>query len=849
MKIAGIVSILTGIAIGLVVAFDRAPVPAAVESQVVNDAAESELPATKPVEDSVLAAAPEAVAPTHETPTTPTTWVCPVRGMVCTSSGDPVAGANVDVRLFEGRFADEAAEPLTSAQGVTDDDGMFVVTVQRQFGQTNVAEIFVKADGGVGYLRALLEHAYKDSRWSIPLVETTELSGRVVDTDGEPVVGAIVTPHECLPEAHSTHYIHASYAKTTTDSDGSFMLRNIWKGVWMLGVTAEGFQTALRNSISTSDTNLVISMEREAPDSVHAPDDASFAGRIEGAVVDADTGDGIAGVPVSVWGGKPNTRASATTGSAGQFELTHLPPGTYNLTCEWAPSIPPWTTDGAGHMSVTIPQDDQVASAGTFRVDRSIRVQGRVITEDGSPATGTFVWVMAEDLVGNENLESGFPAVWTDNSGRFTAYLRAPSSKLYLQASKPGWASPHIGPLRVDHRSLDDIIITVEPAASISGRWLNASGQATPAIARLEGRRYGSKKTLTFNASDGRHDMDEWLSIGEPFYIGDLVADTYTMTYWEGSFIEPTEPVYARSVTLETGQALRDLVLQPTPKSRCVVSGTVTFAGEPVAHATVQPLTGSDTISAANGDYSCTSIQPGGTTMAVRYTARGDGLEENRFLEVPAVLEINRIVHCDMAIAAGPGTIEGVIHVNDEPAANLHISTTVDWDDGSQEHVVAITNAQGLYRISGLPEGTRTVSIQSREGNRIAVRDSVGVQVLPHGVTRADFEYRSGALAVRADGVQNGETGHVLIVRGRIDIDTLTPQLIDQFRRDAVVDRDLTGDGAIAVNIPSGIYTIVVGAFDGGQPDIESMLATLRWKSIFVEVAENLETLVEVTMK
>ena len=849
MKIAGTTALFAVIGTGLFVALNNHPAPAAAESTPTLDAPPPNKDAPTAIDNVLMAAAesPAVDAPPEE-PSNPTTWQCPIRGVVRTLSGEPVEGASVNVTLTAQTFPITSAEILATGHATTDRDGLFVVTVPREYGKANVAQILAQKGNQVAFVPASLGSTYKDSQWPLTLAEVTNLSGKVVDSRGNPVEAATITPFQRLADAAINRPMMGGYTKALTDRNGVFVLGNIWKGTWNMGVEAPGYKTQSLKSISTSDANVLITMERGNEPASEEASTTSYAGAIEGEVVDDATGDGIAGVPVYAINADTREKGNATTGSDGHFAISALPSGVYTLSYEWSPFVCPARMDDKNTYKEGIRIDDQPVSGVVLRVDRRYCVQGTVATEDGTLVAGIFVTIIAEDQLEGVSPIITFPTVWTDHAGRFIGYLRGTSSKFFLQASKPGWASPFVGPLRVDQDGLSDVMLTAEPAASISGRWINAAGHAGRAMATLKGKRYGSKKSFAFGGASS--EVVEWMSIGEPFYIGDLIADTYTITYWDGNTTESDGPVFSRAITLGPGEALRDLVLQPTQTNVCTVSGTVRFAGEPVSGASVFLTNGANSTSGTDGTYACTSLAEGEATLEANCWAPDEaGNQVYRFLFTPVVLEMNRTINLDVAFASGAGVIEGVVLYDDRPVAGVDIRTEIKWDDGSRELVDVRTYSQGRYRISGLPEGPRTIDVRSQEGKSPAIKDTLDIEVLPEGITHADLVYYGGTLCVQARGMGDGEIARLVVVPGQVEIEAITPELVDDLGSEALWSREILEDGDHCENIPSGVYTVIVGAFDNHQPDIESTLATLRWKSLFAEVAAGMETVVQVELE
>lgn len=147
-----------------------------------------------------------------------------------------------------------------------------------------------------------------------------QVSGRVTDSNGRPVFGAIISLD--------------GRAVVTTDPAGSYLVNGLLAGNYKAQVSIAGYST-------TSRTITVRAGNQSREDFALEPDQRRAViaapsiersrvvkpGGVVGQVVDARTGRPIAGATVSM----PGQRGIATD-SAGRFALTNVPPGTYQLS-------------------------------------------------------------------------------------------------------------------------------------------------------------------------------------------------------------------------------------------------------------------------------------------------------------------------------------------------------------------------------------------------------------------------------------------------------------------------------------------------------------------------------------
>jgi subtilisin family serine protease len=131
------------------------------------------------------------------------------------------------------------------------------------------------------------------------------LTGTVSDTGGAAIGGATIT-------AGGAHVAQTA----TTGADGAYELE-LSPGTYDVAVDADGFATR-----TFEDVEIVA----DAPTTLHAVLSAS-PGAVAGTVVDAHTGQAVAGVTIVLDG-----HATATSAADGTFALHDVPAGTYDLT-------------------------------------------------------------------------------------------------------------------------------------------------------------------------------------------------------------------------------------------------------------------------------------------------------------------------------------------------------------------------------------------------------------------------------------------------------------------------------------------------------------------------------------
>jgi TonB-dependent starch-binding outer membrane protein SusC len=234
-----------------------------------------------------------------------------------------------------------------------------------------------------------------------PAARGRDITGAVVDVDGNPVAGATVA-------------IAGGGPTTTTAPDGSFQLTGVATANVMVEISADGF-TAKQVPVLGAATplQLQVVIVKPAP-AAPAPAETRMVG---GVVSDAGHAP-IAGATVAVHG----TSIQAVTGGDGSFALPGVPLGEITLDVT-APNQPP--------TSVTVPADKPV-----------VAITAGASTQAAAPATrtvkGKVVDPVSKEPIAAAQIEAaGTGAVaFSDADGTFTIE-NLPAGPVKLEVSAP----------------------------------------------------------------------------------------------------------------------------------------------------------------------------------------------------------------------------------------------------------------------------------------------------------------------------------------------------------------------------------------------------------------------------
>lgn len=269
----------------------------------------------------------------------------------------------------------------------------------------------------------------------IALLPAAALSGQVVDAEtGKPIASATVDLEQ------STSWGRMPKGGGSTDAEGKFSIQNVGAGAYSVRASASGYAPTTLPSVTAEagqDTDVgVIKLGR------------GFA--LKGRVVDGS--GGVAGAaltlsepgPSSMWGFDAGVRqlGTTTTASDGSFTVTGLAETTALISVQ---------ADGYAQLKEKLELKSGMAEV-TLRLFRGVKITGRVLAADGTPAAGLSVGVISHaDGAYNmyklqpDNLRwfgQGGISSTTGPDGRFTLDRVPPQT--YLFGAYPSSGKPYV---------------------------------------------------------------------------------------------------------------------------------------------------------------------------------------------------------------------------------------------------------------------------------------------------------------------------------------------------------------------------------------------------------------------
>jgi len=374
---------------------------------------------------------------------------------------------------------------------------------------------------------------------------------------------------------------------------------------------------------------------------------------IVGTITDASTNQPVSN-PTVGYGGP----TSATTNSAGQYSLSNVTEGSYTVVIS-----------ASGYTSQSRPV--------TVGPGASATVNAALPPNPGN-VTGTVTDSGTAQPINGATVSDGATSTTTNGNGVYT-FINLAEGGYTVSAVAPGYAS-------------QTATITVGPGATLTQNFALQPNPATisgvvsdsvtaQAVLGASVSASGVPGTLTTNGAG-------------QFTLSSLAAGTYLITVTASGYQSQT-----RSVAVTAGAtSTQNFVLIPNPGS---ISGTVTDAStkQPLGGASVT-LSGNSTpvTTSADGSYSFTSVAEGSYSVTANATGYA-GQSATVGVGPGAAVSQN------VSLQPNPGTITGT--VTDGSTAQPLSSASVTLAAGP----TGTTNSAGQYTLTGVAEGTYTVSV------------------------------------------------------------------------------------------------------------------------------------------
>ena len=587
-------------------------------------------------------------------------------GRVVDSGGEPVANAEVLYSL-------QSNPPKSVAR--TAEDGTFDFEFPRpeseEWNRVDIVAVHPQYASGWQNLRA-----QSTANVEIQLDKPTIISGRILNTAGEPVQNAEVQLKEFLRDNliylglddHSVlNLIPVTPVKS--DANGIFIFRRLPQArTATLHVQGKGYARERQSAVPTGTKGLEFKLEREA--------------QIEGHLRYVESGAPVENATISVESIHPTAGGGrASVDANGHYVVRNLPPGTYNVYLQEGPAG--WTAAANAVVKVA---EGQTAAKVDMTLVRAGYVTGRVTNRDTNEPIANYKISMYDAARPAPQKRSH--SVQTDESGpyRFSA---APGPGLIVGSSPPGYQDDDYIDENVDVVEGETIVADFQFSKGTPSifRTLTETGDPVP----------GARITDSFG---GRRDYGISNEHGELTVHGLRLGQRLALTAEQSDlklhgFAE---------VEFQSGTSIE---IRMKPFKLVKVSGRVVNPdGEPIPSARIHrhrrdPLRHTVIVSGVgvtNGDGWFREV---GLIVGVQYviTAKAKGYWREVTEEFTATEGMSQFDDFVLRPAIGQFSIEGrIIDTSGEPVNAARLESRQQ-----AQHWETITDANGDYRLENLP--------------------------------------------------------------------------------------------------------------------------------------------------
>ena len=556
--------------------------------------------------------------------------------------------------------------PNWPAQVITDEDGRFVLD------NLYPQEIIIAEVRHPRHLPAWAKHEVGGESLEIHLKQAGEISGRVVNQQGQPIgAGQIKLDWK-------RRNTRSSWKTTEIQPDGTFQIGGLPLGGHRLRVISPGYAiTASPDIVLSADRpykSITLALEPEMvlqgrvsdqdgepiPDAYVYP---AIIGRNSGQRIYGNIDDPLAGV-------------TTITDTTGFYRLTNLPAGDH-----------PYRAEKEGYQSLAKSIEQQPGLQNLDFVLESdspttFSVSGKVLDHQGRAISGV-------DL--NLSMRhSGRYWTGTDDTGVFV-FENVKEGEYFLGMIKHGWyAERDPAPIKV-HQPIEDIVLRLKPTHLISGTIVGLDPQYHKSVKIKAFRSIRSSSEGKADASG--HYQIKGLTPGE--WVVSASVDATGEYAKETVFISPDQPVVNLDLNLRRG-----FTFSATVTKAPLMGPRVPAAGYRLILSSKYSARNLSGFLDDNGDIQFSGLPPGEYVLSIIKSSQG--------FQYSDLIQLDKDIHKNIQLTLGSISGQVIDSETGDPLEGVMVSIN---NQGTSDYH---TDDQGHFYIGNLPMiNYRTMLVKS----------------------------------------------------------------------------------------------------------------------------------------
>ena len=487
--------------------------------------------------------------------------------------GSPPSGGKHEVTInftlppasyLKGRVVDEKNNPL---QGVSVTSALMDFEKQKNFSLEKTAtdklgrfDIQNIPPGKITIGAASLNYTPESREVTAPsddlllklLPANASLSGRVfLKRTGEPITSATV---RLITRNRQSMIMHLPHNKTLTDSTGFFSFEYIASGQYVINAYKKGLFMLPVDDLQHNRLELLKNEKKQGLKLF------LYEGHtVKGQVTDKQTGAPIEGARVSTAWGASKTFEDITDAN-GFYMLKGLSGTRAGLVAEKENYILAREQDYNPHIMVTL-HLEELELTKNLQMIPGLFISGRVETDQGVPVTDARVYLyQMHDWQGKNKAHP------VDQRGAFKLMVK-PFTGCFVKAEAQGFPASFSDLIKVQDKSVENIVVVMKPGASISGSVNDEDDNS------VEGARVRLQIALDYGNMSSIENLGELEVSSDPngrFKAENLPSGKIILSAEKENYANSKQ----ETITLNSGEEKTDVILKLTTPA--ILAGNIT---------------------------------------------------------------------------------------------------------------------------------------------------------------------------------------------------------------------------------------------------------------------------------